>query len=154
MIKQCVVCGVDITKSWSNSSSRRAIRSDRKYCSKRCWGIDYRTTKEGWAKSLVARAKTRAKQKKIDFNITKEFVLFLLDEQDNKCAITNLPITFSDSYEGKIDQYRGSLDRIDSNLGYTKDNVQVVCAQVNIMKHQATTKDLIFWATKIVEGLT
>ena len=154
MIKNCVVCGIDITKSWSDTEVKRAIRSDRKYCSKRCWGIEYRTSKRGWAKSLVARAKTRAKQKKIKFDLTKEFVLQLLNEQDNKCAISNLPISFSNTYDGKIDQYRGSLDRIDSNLGYTKDNVQVVCAQVNIMKHQATTKDLIFWATKIVEGLT
>ena len=153
MIKKCIVCDKEIQSQWSGEEPTRSLRSDAKYCSKRCWGIAYRTSKEGWAKSLVARCKSRAKNKNIEFDLDINFVLWLFEEQNGKCAITNLDIRFDNKFSGKIDQYRGSIDRIDSSLGYTKDNAQIVCSQVNIMKHQSSTEELLFWAKKIVEGI-
>jgi len=153
-MKHCVVCNCEINLQWNSEERKRALRSDAKYCSKKCWGIAYRTTEEGWAKSLLARAKKRAKAKSIEFDLDLDFILWLLREQDYKCAITDVDVSFDNEFEGRIDQYRGSLDRIDSEKGYTKDNVQIVCAQVNLMKHQSTTEELLFWSTKIVEGLS
>jgi hypothetical protein len=51
-----------------------------------------------------------------------------------------------------MNRYRGSLDRIDSTKGYSKDNIQIVCAQVNLMKHELTINELKFWCEKILEG--
>ena len=150
MIIKCLQCDKIIKSGWTTEK----YRSDAKYCSKKCWSKDFRKTKEGWAKSLLARAKTRSRNKKIDFDLDENFILYLLDEQNNKCAISGVDISFDSDYSGRIDQYRGSIDRVDSSLGYTKDNVQIVCAQINIMKHQSTNEELYFWASKIVEGLS
>lgn len=43
-----------------------------------------------------------------------------------------------------------SIDRIDPNKGYTKDNVQLVCAQVNMMKSDMSLEELyMFCEAKI-----
>lgn len=67
-----------------------------------------------------------AKNRNIEFSITKEQVwnLFLL--QNKKCALTNIPICFLDK--------TASVDRIDSSKGYTVNNIQVVHWHVNKMK--------------------
>jgi len=55
----------------------------------------------------------------------------LYERQNRKCAISGLPIVF-----GKHNtETTASLDRIDSAIGYEKDNIQWVHKDVNIMKN-------------------
>ena len=131
----------------------KSVRSDAKFCNDTCWKRAWRESEEGWAKDAMRKIRSRSKNFNIDTDLTWEYLIELLDYQDRKCAITSLPFEFKYSFHGRIDQYRASVDRIDSKKGYTKDNVQLVCAQVNIMKHQSSSEELLFWATKIVEGL-
>lgn len=51
-------------------------------------------------------------------------------------------IAFSDEFfEGlHIRPFRMSIDRIDSNLGYTIENCQLVCAIFNIAKNAASVQ--------------
>ena len=48
--------------------------------------------------------------------------------------------------------YNISIDRIDSTKGYTKDNVQLVCAQVNMMKAEMTMEELYIFCENIVNN--
>lgn len=78
------------------------------------------------------RLKLRAKRKNQDFTITIKESWELFVAQDKKCALSNVPIKF-----GRADhrtETTASLDRIDSNKGYIKDNVQWVHKSINIMK--------------------
>jgi hypothetical protein len=61
------------------------------------------------------------------------FLDALLSEQDGKCAITGLPL----QYKGDCDdpEMLCSVDRIDSNGHYEKDNIQIVCWFVNRWKN-------------------
>jgi hypothetical protein len=145
----CSFCGKEI----KNPFPERKLRHDAKFCSSTCWHREYRESDEGWAKDSIRKAKKRANVVDKGFDITWQFLLKLLKEQDRRCAITGIEFKFRSEFEGRMDQYRASVDRVDSTKGYTKDNVQLVCAQVNIMKHQSTEKELLFWATKIAEGL-
>lgn len=76
-------------------------------------------------KFLVRDAKQHAKVKNREFTIDIDDVLDCLYRQNNKCALSG--VSFSSTN-------RPSLDRIDSNLGYTKDNIQLLLKEVNIMK--------------------
>jgi hypothetical protein len=76
---------------------------------------------------------------KSDFQITIEDVWNLYIEQDRKCKLTGLPISFVNEYI-RGDKYNGvkctaSIDRIDSSKGYLLDNIQLVHKDVNIMKN-------------------
>jgi len=54
------------------------------------------------------------------------FLKELLAKQNNRCALTG--VVFDDA------DYKPSLDRVDSSIGYLKTNVQLVLADVNRMK--------------------
>ena len=45
-----------------------------------------------------------------------------------------------------------SIDRIDSNVGYIPDNVQLVCKIVNLMKHIMNLDELRYWCQLILQG--
>lgn len=60
------------------------------------------------------------------------FLGALLAEQGYRCAITDLPLQFDGDEDDK--EMLCSLDRIDSNGHYEKDNLQIVCRFVNRWK--------------------
>lgn len=83
-------------------------------------------------KTIFLRAKTRAKRKGIEFNIE------IPDIKIPKiCPILGLEIKpFSSSDNSP------SLDRINPNLGYIKGNIQVISQRANLIKSNATIKEI------------
>ena len=80
-------------------------------------------------------------------NLTSEFILQLLIDQNFRCQLTNIPIIFAnDSFPY---HYRASIDRIDSNRGYTKDNVQLVCLPINHAKHREHNNTIKIFLQKV-----
>lgn len=65
--------------------------------------------------------------KRVSSKSDKIYVAELFDSQNYKCALTGLPISFTDK--------TASLDRIDSTKPYKKGNVQWVHKDANIMKN-------------------
>lgn len=68
----------------------------------------------------------RAKQRNYEFTITIEEVWDIYIAQERICALTGVPITFKEN---------ASLDRIDSAIGYVRDNIQIVHKDLNYMKY-------------------
>jgi archaellum component FlaC len=68
-------------------------------------------------------------------DLSVEFILALRDAQSNKCALSNRELGWGVS---ALYHTKSSIDRIDSNLGYVRDNVQLVCAYANIAKSDMT----------------
>jgi hypothetical protein len=66
------------------------------------------------------------------FLVSIQFLWELFVKQNQKCALTNLPISFSETSRSK--SQTASLDRIDSTKGYIEGNVQWVHKDVNKMK--------------------
>lgn len=62
----------------------------------------------------------------------EEFIEELLREQEERCALTDLPLGFDRRCEDK--QMLASLDRIDSSGHYERGNLQVVCRFINRWK--------------------
>lgn len=100
---------------------------------------DYRIDNGMWYnKSLQHRLRyviqlgiIRAKKKKIEWNLSLEFLTILWEKQDGKCVYSGVPLSYEDNHPHTV-----SLDRIDSSKGYTEDNVQFVCTIVNYVKQR------------------
>lgn len=86
-------------------------------------------------KSLTKGAKDRG----LEVSVTPDDIWKLYMRQNKKCRFTGKELSFHKNCN-IID---GSVDRIDSNKGYTIDNIQIVHKIVNRMKNNSTDKD--FW---------
>lgn len=88
---------------------------------------------------LISRAKSRAKQQEIPFDITVEDIVI-----PDVCPYLKTPFIL-------CTMYAPSLDRINSSLGYIKGNVEVISRKANVMKNNATPKELLEFAYEILE---
>lgn len=96
-------------------------------------------------KKLLNFARHRAKKHNRDFDLDETFIRSLIEDQSNKCALSG--IEFIDNH--KI--FEMSIDRIDSDLGYTRDNVQLVCIIVNRIKMDHSQDLIIDICKRIAE---
>lgn len=97
--------------------------------------------------------KSNAKRRKLKFDITKEYIQTLLEQQNYKCALSGLEIHGSRNESRKdhstyIEQ-TASLDRIDSSKGYIEGNVQWVHKDINDMKMDRLDKYFIELCHKV-----
>lgn len=77
-------------------------------------------------------------------NLNWEYMWELLIKQDFKCAISGVPIGFAGGSRSKQRRnWTASVDRIDSALGYTNDNVQWVHKHINKMKQDFTQEQFV-----------
>lgn len=83
-------------------------------------------------KNLYNQCKGRAKFRGMEFDLTFEEVVELFEESRGRCTLTGVPFSLS--------RIRGpwvpSIDRINSDLGYVRGNVRVVCFAANIAMQQ------------------
>ena len=78
---------------------------------------------------------SNARERGLDFQITQEYALSLLEDQGFRCALSGLPICIAESSKGHLEgETTASLDRIDSSVGYLVGNVQWLHKHVNKMK--------------------
>jgi hypothetical protein len=109
----------------------------------------YRNTLTGRLLGLYHSAKMRAKKKNLQFTIAQADIEELYFRQEGKCAITNLKMSLITGHKHRANSFVVSLDRINSEVGYIKENIQLVCWQVNRMKDSLTMEELEFWIKTI-----
>jgi hypothetical protein len=74
-----------------------------------------------------------AKRRGIIFDISIDDIWHQFEKQNQKCALSGLDLKFPLFGERATEQ-TASLDRIDSDIGYTKNNIQWLHKDVNKMK--------------------
>lgn len=79
---------------------------------------------------LLAEQINQAKRRNIGYDLDKPFILAMWDAQGGKCALTGTTMT-----PERTSPFKCSLDRIDSSRGYFRDNVQLVCKWINVVKN-------------------
>lgn len=90
----------------------------------------------------------RSKVKGTYTDLTFDYLRYLWEKQNGLCALTGIPMTY-EFYNGRTNTNL-SVDRIDSNKGYVKDNVQLVCMMVNQMKNDLSYEELIDLCSKVL----
>ena len=106
-------------------------------------------TNEQAAKRLK-HIRRRARKINKDYDLTKEWFLAKLSK--GKCAITNIPFIYGTyDHSGPIPPFFPTIDRRDSNKGYTKDNCDVVIMAYNQIKNEYTLEELLSWRKSFIE---
>lgn len=77
---------------------------------------------------IFSKLKRDAIKRNIHFDVTLEYLDELYKKQNKKCALTGLELCML------YTEQTASVDRIDSLKGYTKENVQWVHKDINMMK--------------------
>lgn len=96
--------------------------------------------------------KRGAKERNFEFDITIEQIWELFLQQNKLCALTGIPIKLNavDKNDKDYDQ-TASLDRINSKLGYTIDNIQWIHKRLNFLKTNFPEEEFFNWIKLIYE---
>jgi hypothetical protein len=89
---------------------------------------------------MLASSRKRANALNMDNDIDTEFLISIAPV---KCPVLLVKIKYGGGEKTKAS---ASLDRIDSSLGYTKDNVQIISNLANMMKNEANESELLNFA--------
>ncbi len=146
--KPCPECG-DM-QSYLRISYAKESKRLNKTC-KKCSNRKTDNCHRGYFKEIPItwfnKIKTNAELRNLSFSITIEDVYNKLVENNYKCALSGIDLTFKPFGL----KHPASIDRIDSNIGYEIDNIQVVHKDVNFMKQRFSQEYFIDTCLKIAE---
>ncbi len=109
----------------------------------------YRVQPKGYLKNLLSPIRQKCRKRGIAFDITRDWLLRLYEDQAGVCALTGDPLTFIVG-QGVV-RTNCSVDRQDPTLGYTKGNIQLVCLWANVMKGSRTNGEFMEVCREILE---
>ena len=124
---------------WSRENPEKAAKSQ----------LKSRETLRGAINGRLSSARQRAKNKQLPFDINIDFVEELWYLQEGKCALSGLDMGLRANKGSKESFYSFSIDRIDSESGYTKENIQLLCWGVNLMKLTMSTTQFLSFVKEV-----
>ena len=143
---------------FTSNGSHNRLRNFRRYICKECTTDRQRKhdvnlpRSQKLQKGLRLRllgAKDRATKQSLPFNLTIEYIQKLWDEQQGRCAISGLPMTFE--LKGGRIHSNVSIDKINRLQGYVTGNVQLVCMACNQIKSDMTDNEMYNFCKSIVK---
>ena len=90
---------------------------------------------DNYVKQMFRTAKKNAKSRGIEFNLTIEDLNALFEKSNGKCNLTGIKFSMEKS-NYRMPPWIPSLDRINSDLGYSVNNCRLVCCAVNLALNQ------------------
>ena len=140
--KKCHSCGVEqsyLRRNYAYYSF--VLKKECKQCSSNNINKNGVKIYKGIRVSWFNKFKTNAELRGLDWDITIDDLVNLYKKQKGKCALTGWYIYFPEN--GHPQKTNASIDRIDSSLGYTLENIQLVEKKVNMMKQQYSQEEFI-----------
>lgn len=89
-----------------------------------------------WLRDALNRSKQRALLLGLPYNLTYEY---LQNIHKDTCPVLGIKL---DYFTKNRDETTPSLERIDNNKGYLKGNVCIISLRANILKNNATIKEM------------
>ena len=93
----------------------------------------------------------RIKQRNYDFDVDLPYLKELW-EIKNECVYTGVKLTLPNHSGTNNKLNTASLDRIDSNLGYVKNNVQYISIAANLAKNNMSHDEMVEFCKIIYEN--
>jgi len=155
----CIKCNIYKNEDDFDSSSSCWFRKNKERRCKDCKKKQYEIRRtqnrgdQGIERLLVERfnaLKDRAKNKNLTVDFDKEYLRYLWEKQNHKCALSGIQMTTL-VFKGRVFT-NISVDRINSKKGYLKSNVQLVCMGINQMKNDLSTDELLYFCKQIIKN--
>ena len=108
----------------------------------------------GKAGFLFNNISRRSKEKGWEIEFNREYIEELYNKQNGRCFYTDEPMNLGYHRDKKdlysLNFHNISVDRIDSQKGYTMENTVLCCWGINNMKQQLSVDELLYWAERIL----
>lgn len=136
----CNNCKTEKPRSDYEKGHLRRICRDCRYADRN----EKRRALYGYICGLLSAAKLHAKKRSevtnrvgdSEFALTKDDILQILIQQKGLCAYSGIRLRY-----GSHEPWRASIERIDNNRGYHKDNICWVCHEFNVAARVVTKED-------------
>lgn len=102
---------------------------------KRCKNYSKELIQKKYISKMFRTARKRAKEKKLEFNITKEFLNTIWNW---KCPVLDIEYKF---FNGHDHYSMPSLDRKDNTKGYIQGNVRIISYRANTLKKDGNLEE-------------
>jgi hypothetical protein len=148
-ICECISCKKKISV-WSHNIKLNT--SGCRECACKALHINNKTGYKEITGSFWSNILTRARLRKIHFNITIEYAWDIFILQNRKCIYSgrNLIMPPQENIKRKKHELNiASLDRIDSSLGYIEGNIQWLHKSVNCMKNSLSEFEFLTFIKEI-----
>lgn len=139
------LCKCGIKCNYSSEQLRKGIK---KCCGCKFFGHNWTGYME-LSGSYITEIKNKAKRKNLKFELNKKYLWNLFIKQNKLCVYSRLPINFARDCKRNWKNQTASLDRINSEKGYIKGNVQWVHKDINFIKYNLSEQEFIKICHKI-----
>ena len=153
-MKHCSKCKE--TKPIEDFSFNKKAKDGRFHYCKICTNKDNakrRTTPLGRAQVLINEMRKNKDGKRANLKKTLTTADILPALEAGYCQLTRLPFDFYPTKNTSKNPYAPSLDRIDSQKGYTKENCRVILSAVNDALGEYKDEDMLPILKALVKGL-
>lgn len=99
-----------------------------------------------------SKFKKSALKRKIEWSIQIKDIDDLYEKQKGICALSEEPLCFDHGGNTKIGLGNASLDRIDSDKGYIKSNIQLVTKDCNMAKQKLSNEKFKMMCMAVVNA--
>ncbi|ARA72068.1 hypothetical protein BNJ_00240 [Kaumoebavirus] len=89
-----------------------------------------------------------------ELTVTREDIWNLAEQQDFRCTVTGLPLSFTEEEMYSADPkdlFNASVDRIDNAKPYTLDNIHIVNYYANVGRNDMTLEDFLLYLEHTVK---
>lgn len=120
-------------RKWYNDNKERILAKQANKYARNSESVNVRTKKynksNGAVKKKLRRHQEEDEEKGREFDLTYQYVIDLLVNQNNECA--HCDITVKLAWTKAYDSAQFSINRINNKIGHIEGNVEICCLQCN-----------------------